>query len=139
MQGFRRMKIERGSPGRTEGCCDLARNDSALAHAGYNDASTAGVQAIYRPCKILGHRSGNAFCQITQRLRFNTDYLGTSGVHVPIILAATRQTAGKEWADSVLSVTIVRHYGRESRQLSCRPTGRGERDHGVRWWPRGGQ
>ncbi len=87
MDGLSRMKIQRRRPGRAERGRNLARDDPALAHAGYHHAAAAGIQAFHGALKILRHGTINAVGQFAQRFRFNAYYVGTSGFHSEIIVA----------------------------------------------------
>jgi len=58
MQSFGRMQEQRGTAGRGECGGDLAGDESALAHAGYNDAAGTATKQIDGALEGLRHGAG---------------------------------------------------------------------------------
>jgi hypothetical protein len=72
---------QRRSPGRTQGGCNLARNDAALAHA--RDHHPPGTGVDQKDCGIEGrsHRAPDAVGQSAQSLSLDPDYIFANAFH----------------------------------------------------------
>ncbi len=79
MQGFGGMQVERRRSGGGEGGGELAANQSALAHAGDDDASGAAENEFEGAREVGGHGASDAVCEAAQRLGFNANDVFTSG------------------------------------------------------------
>src|SRR5437868_2356092 len=75
------MHKQCGSSNRTQSCCNLARNNPALAHASHHHAAAASIHQIHRALESLRHWSGNAVRQCTQRFRLNPNYIFAGMFH----------------------------------------------------------
>src|SRR5262249_55766966 len=84
---LRWMQIQRRCARRAERRGNFPGDNPALAHPRYHYAPAAGVQALDRALKVPRHGPRNALCQLAQRFRLNSHYIGACGFHSLIIVA----------------------------------------------------
>jgi hypothetical protein len=84
------MQEERRRSGRTERGCNLARNQTALAHSGNHDARTAAIQQLDSLREGLRHRTGNAIGKLAESFRLHSNDIGTNSVHEVTMLSNVR-------------------------------------------------
>ena len=81
MHCFRRMQKQRRRAGGAERGRNLARHNSAFAHAGDHHPAAARGQRVDSPAKSLPHRPAQAVSQRAQGFRLNANYVAANFVH----------------------------------------------------------
>src|SRR5450755_2105064 len=87
------MHKQRGSAGRTQGGCDLARNDAALAHARDYNPAGADINHLDRLIERRRHWTRNAVGQSTQSFSLDPNNVFANVLHGKKTDVSTRKSA----------------------------------------------
>jgi hypothetical protein len=79
VESFGGMEVESGSSGGCEGGGEFAADESALAHAGDDDASGAVEDEGEGALEVGGHGTADAIGETAESFGFNADYVFGSG------------------------------------------------------------
>src|SRR5271167_4448959 len=75
------MQIQCWSPGGVEGCGHFSRDESALAHAGYNYPSRTAIQHFNGTLEVTRHGPGDTVGEGAQRFGFDTHNVFSDFLH----------------------------------------------------------
>ena len=81
VEGLDRMQVKGGGSGGTQGGGDFAGDETALAHAGDDDASGTAEHEVNGALEGWGHGARDAVCQGTQSFSLDADYAFSCDLH----------------------------------------------------------